>query len=112
VDGKEAVTFLITVKEAIETEQAGARLLGRLRGRHRHLYLLFQEQWTDSNPRHSFFIALHCWPARRLARAQVAPLQASLISGGAPFSIQSPDAPSGQLIPSATRPTTSNITWN
>jgi len=50
------------------------------------------------NPRHSFFIALALLACATLARAQVAPPPAPpVISGGAPFSIQSPDAPSGQL---------------
>ena len=50
------------------------------------------------NPRHSFFVALALLACATLARAQVAPPPAPpVISGGAPFSIQSPDAPSGQL---------------
>jgi hypothetical protein len=50
------------------------------------------------NPRHSFSFALAFLACATLARAQVAPPPASpVLSGGAPFSIESPSSPSGQL---------------
>ena len=50
------------------------------------------------NPRHSFCFALALLACATLARAQVAPPPAPpVISGGAPFSIESPNTPSGQL---------------